>query len=107
MKKRERGSALFMSIMFTFIGLILVAGIYFAYHRSIMVIFPVRTYSTLREGVSGTIHLVARYIDKGYFSDIVPWGCPPGTTLLQNIPALICCETTIKIKLIGYTEPFQ
>jgi hypothetical protein len=104
-KNRERGSALFISIMFAFIGLILVAGIYFAYHRSLMVIFPVRTYSNLREGVTGTIHLVARYIDKGNFSDIC-LNCPPGLTPVSNASAINCCETYIKIKLIGYPGTF-
>lgn len=101
-KQRKRGSALFIAIMFSLIGLVLVSGLYYAYRRSLMVIFPVRTYSNIREGVAGTVQLIASYINKKYFSKIDQNPCPPGTIEVSNATAIRCCLADIKIRIVGY-----
>ncbi|MEZ0343769.1 MAG: hypothetical protein ABWJ99_03045 [Caldimicrobium sp.] len=104
--QKKKGSALFIAIIFSLIGLIVLAGLYYAYYRSLMVIFPIRTYSDIREGVIGTVNLIATYVDKRYFSKIDQQDCPPGTENLPNATAIRCCKAEIKIRLIGYNELF-
>ena len=94
-KQRQKGVSLFLTLIFSLIGLILVGGLYLAYQRMYGLIFPIKTYATLREAASGTVELIASYIDKDYFKGLERGNCPnplqPGDTL--------CCNGEIKFHL--------
>uniref|UniRef100_A0A832GRU7 Uncharacterized protein n=1 Tax=Caldimicrobium thiodismutans TaxID=1653476 RepID=A0A832GRU7_9BACT len=111
--KRTRGSILFMGIILAFIGMVILAGLYFHYVKSLHIIFPVKTYATLRDAAVGTVHMVTHYIDNGYFRTIDNDPCPPGTTNVNATDenatlasAIRCCETSINFRLVGYSETF-
>jgi hypothetical protein len=98
---RQKGAALFLTLIFSLIGLILVGGLYLAYQRMLGIVFPIKTYVTLREAVAGTVELIASYIDKDYFKDIGQ-GCPAPLTQSGNF----CCNSEIKFRLIGEQGTF-
>ncbi|MCS7199088.1 MAG: hypothetical protein N2327_00355 [Caldimicrobium sp.] len=91
-KKKTRGSVLFVAIVFSLMGLILIAGLFMAYQRTFRVIFPIKTYTTVREAVSGTTLLLASYIDNRYFEDLILGQCRNGS---------------IKYRLTGVTNFFE
>ncbi len=105
MRKKE-GSVLFLVLILSLIGAILMAGLYVAYQRALGTFFPIRIYSNLREASSGTVTLLASYVDRKLFSRIDTEGCPSGMEEKTNATAVRCCTTTIKFKLVGYMETF-
>ncbi len=108
--KRVKGSVLFLTLILSLIGLILISGLFMAYYRMLKVIFPVRIYSNVREAASGTVTLLASYVDKGTFSRIDQEECPSGTKDItqdmSNSSAVRCCQAEIKFRLVGYTDVF-
>jgi hypothetical protein len=109
MKRRSekvKGSALFLTLILSLIGLMLISGLFMAYYRMLKVIFPIRIYSNIREAASGTVMLLASFVDKGDFSGIDQDDCPIGTKEVNGTSADLCCQAEIKFKLVGYTEVF-
>jgi len=77
MKPKQKGSALFVAIMFSFIGLLIIAGLVAVWYRLTHVIFPVKTYSSVREAAAGGVKLLASYIDV-CTKDLLDYGeCQP------------------------------
>lgn len=100
---RKKGSALFVAIMFSFIGLLVIAGLVTIWYRLTHILFPVRTYTSVREAASGGIKLLATYVDQGYFSDINLGKCPAGTQPISNGT---CCIVNLKYKLLGDSKEY-
>lgn len=105
-KNKKQGSVLFLVLILSLIGGILISGLFMAYYRMTKIIFPVRTYSTLREAAAGTVTLLASYIDQKYFSRIDQDSCPRGTEEVGNSSAIRCCKAKIEFKLVGYPNTF-
>ncbi len=103
---KNQGSVLLLSLILSLIGLILISGLFTAYYRMIKIVFPIRVYSTVREAASGTVTLLATYIDNKYFSRIDQADCPRGTVEISNASAIRCCKANIRFKLTNYTETF-
>ncbi len=101
-KQKKRGSALFVTIMLSFVGLIIMAGLMSLWQRYTRLVSPIKTYSTLREAAAGGLQLIASYIENGNFDNMRYGECPPGTISLNgNCPGLQCCQVQLKFKLFG------
>lgn len=98
MKKRKRGSVLFVAIMFSFIGLLMIAGLVAVWYRLTHIFFPVKTYASVREAAAGGIKLIASYIDHEFFVDLEKGRCPSGLELTNNGT---CCKVNLKYRLLG------
>jgi hypothetical protein len=101
--QKERGSALFTAIMFSFIGLLIIAGLVAVWYRLTHILFPVKTYTSVREASAGGIKLLASYVDQGYFSELEKGNCPPGTSPTANGT---CCLVNLKYKLLGESKEY-
>ncbi len=99
---RQQGVALFLTVILSLIGLILVGGLFIAYQRMLGMVFPIKTYATLREAASGTVELIASYVDKDYFEKMGRGECPPSLTKVDNF----CCQGIIRFHLIGEPGDF-
>jgi len=97
LETKQRGAALLLTLVLSLIGLILVGGLYLAYQRLLGIVFPIKTYATLREAASGTVELIAAYIDTDYFREMERGECPNPLTRAGNL----CCSGEIKFRLIG------
>lgn len=104
MKKRNKGSALFVALMFSFIGLLVIAGLVAVWYRLTHVLFPVKTYTSVREAASGGVKLLASYIDQGFFSDLEKGRCPAG---LQSTNNGTCCLVNLKYRLLGSEREYS
>jgi len=107
MKPKQKGSALFVAIMFSFIGLLIIAGLVAVWYRLTHIIFPVKTYSSVREAAAGGVKLLSAYVDLGYFLDIQS-SCPSelnsNRTSLPNLP--YCCKSDVPFKLVYSNNTF-
>ncbi|MGB9762107.1 MAG: hypothetical protein ACP5KO_06990 [Caldimicrobium sp.] len=102
-KQRNSGQALFLTIIFSLLGLLLIGGLYLAYERAIKIVFPIRTYTTLREAASGTVQMLAKYIDECPENAKLTFECPQG---LGSPDERYCRSGIIKFRLIEYKDVF-
>ncbi len=101
-KQKMKGSALFVIVMLSFVGLIIIAGLVSLWERYTRLVFPIRTYSSLREAAGGGLQLIASYIENGNFDNMRYGECPPGTISPSvTCPGLHCCQVQLKFKLFG------
>ncbi|MFN3406909.1 MAG: hypothetical protein ACK40E_04180 [Caldimicrobium sp.] len=96
MQDKKKGSALFVALMLSFIGLILIGGIAALWLRFHHITFPIRTYSSVREAAAGGIDLVRKLLDNGKF-DITTCStpCPDVTNSTYT------CMIIINYRLLG------
>lgn len=102
---RQKGASLFIAIMLSFIGLLIIGGLITAWYRLTHIIFPIKTYSSVKEAAGGGIKLLSTYIDQGVFSEMERGNCPQGTSLIGN-NTLPCCQVNLKYKLLGGTREY-
>ncbi len=95
----QKGVALFLTIILSLLGLILLAGLYYAYQRVTGILFPIKSYATVREAAVGTVELIASYVDREYFKSMERRECPKPLSLSND--TLNCCRGEIRFRLAG------
>lgn len=99
--KRKKGSALFVALMLSMIGLFMIGGLILVWQSLSRSLFPIKTYSSVREAAQGGVRLIAAYIERGYFDEMRYLECPQGTQpITNNCKGIHCCRVNLKYKLL-------
>jgi len=107
MKNRKRGSLLFIALIFSFISLLIIAGLIALWYHYTQVIFPVKVYTSIREAAKGSVVLIASEIDSGFFDEMEYGKCPSHTVIESSNSSLICCKIKLKYKLLESSQTFD
>lgn len=102
-RKRNIGQVLFLTIIFSLVGLIISAGLYYAYERFFRGFFPIKTYTTIREAVAGTVQIIASYIDQCPEDAKSRLECPKG---LSEPDEKNCRNGIIRFRLVNERDTF-
>lgn len=102
-KRKSKGSALFVALMFSFISLLIIAGLVVLWYRLNATLFPIKTYSSVREAAAGGINLVVSLVNQNYFFEMEEGRCPSGTVLTSNA-TVVCCRINLKFRLLSSND---
>lgn len=107
-KTKNQGTALFIALLLSFIGLVAIAGLVAIWQRYASALLPVKTYATVREAAGGGINLLVRFVDLGCFNfiererlneDRIP--CPGNSSTISNVD---CYDVNLRFKILGEGE---
>jgi len=103
-KIKQKASALFVAIIFSFLSLVLIGGFLMSWYRYTQMLFPIKVYSSINEAAVGSMELITSYIDQGTFNVLEIGECPLGNKISNNP---VCCRINIKYRLLESGETFN